>query len=79
MMDNNAQRGDMRTYKGQTYFCTGTKDHERRDGTELTLICWQSLCLVCQKQIDFTAPFHSEQIYPVRRCKKHRQPGVTTK
>lgn len=76
MMDNNAQRGDMRLYKGQTYVCTGFEDRERRDGTEFTLIRWQSLCATCQKQIDFTAPFHSDKIYPTRRCKKHRQPGI---
>jgi hypothetical protein len=76
MMDNNATTGEMRFYKGQAYFCAGFKDHERRDGTELTLILWQSLCAVCQKQIEFTAPMHSEKIYPTRRCKKHRAPGI---
>lgn len=72
-MDNNARRGDMRFYKGQAFACTGFASHARRDGTELTLVHWESLCAVCVKAYSFSAPFHVDKIYPIRTCEAHRR------
>lgn len=76
MMDNNVKRGDMRFYKEQPFHCVGFKVRERRDGTELWLIRWESLCLKCVKRFEFATPAHVDEVYPLRTCKAHRRAQI---
>lgn len=65
----------MRDYLGQRYTVVGSSTRMRRDGTEATILTWQSQCADCGGDFTFTTPAASSKFQPNRRCPKHKRPG----
>lgn len=63
--------------KGQRYVFMGTQPHTLADGSETSLMVWQTECAECGARMDAKSPigFGPE----ARRCKDHANPGVPVK
>jgi hypothetical protein len=64
-----------RVYRGQRYVVAGWFKRARRDGTEATILRWQSACAECGEPFIVTTPVASSKFEPSRRCQKHKRPG----
>lgn len=61
---------------GQTYRCVGEEPYTRRDGTDTTLMVWESECAKCGQAFKFKTPVAASKFIPNRRCAKHKRPGA---
>ena len=69
-------RGPDRTFRGQTYRLVGSFVRARkRDGSEATILIWQSFCAQCGDSFTITTPAASSKFQPNRRCQVHKRPG----
>lgn len=64
-----------REYMGQHYEAVGERQHTCRDGSEIKLTVWASLCAQCGELFFCTTAEHAVKFNPNRRCEKHRRPG----
>jgi len=72
-----AKIGKVREHDGQRYECVRMDPYVRRsDGALSTLAVWRSPCAQCGTMFDFRTPRQIKRFEPVRRCKRHRQPGT---
>lgn len=66
----------VRTFRGQTYRLVGSFVRARkRDGSEATILTWQSFCAQCGDSFTITTPAASSKFQPNRRCQVHKRPG----
>jgi hypothetical protein len=67
--------GEIREHKGQRYVCTSVSPYTRRDGTQTTVLVWESQCAECGETFTFKTP-NRERFEPNRRCHAHKKPGI---
>lgn len=65
----------VRTFRGQTYRMIGSYARERSDGSEATILSWESRCAECGDSFTITTPERSSKFEPSRRCQRHKRPG----
>jgi len=65
-----------RLYRGQSYRAVGEVRHQRLDGSEATIVQWESACAQCGAPFVCAVPERSRKFQPNRRCQKHKRPGV---
>lgn len=65
--------GQMKSYKKQEYLCVGAEPHVRRDGSETTLLLWESHCATCGAVFRFKTPAAVTKFQPNRRCDRHKR------
>lgn len=59
---------------GQEYIFSGHEPYQRSDGTDSSLLIWDTFCADCSEPFAIRTPlgFTTGQ---ARRCKEHRRPG----
>ena len=69
----------VRSFHGQTYRLIGSFARERRDGTEATILTWESRCAECGDSFAITTPARATKFQPNRRCQRCKRPGQRVK
>jgi len=70
---------DSRIFHGQKYDFVRSEPYTRLDGSETTLLVWQSDCPVCGALFEIRTPTNARKFQPNRRCSKHKRPGLRVK
>lgn len=67
--------GDRYIDRGQLYTVTGLSPYVTRDGRNIDLIVWRSLCAECGDEFEAKTPLVARSTS--RRCMRHRKPGLS--
>jgi hypothetical protein len=64
-------------YGARTFRKVGTKPYRRKDGTDTTLVIWQSACVICGAPFEVSAPAQAEttdqsRSFTIVTCPAHR-------